>query len=97
MNIILARKQSPIRAIVKKSIETPEREMEKGTVMDIKAETDAGELLNIDAGKLLPAFIRAARCSMETQTGEFFVAGGGEKYDKMRKSIVVSIIGGNLS
>ena len=49
LNIILARKQDPIRAIViKNPIETPEREMEKGTVMDIKAETDAGELLNIE-------------------------------------------------
>ena len=49
LNIILARKQDPIRAIViKNPIETPEREMEKGTVMDIKAETDAGELLKAD-------------------------------------------------
>ena len=53
LNIILARKQDPIRAIViKNPIETPEREMEKGTVMDIKAETDAGELLNI--GRRVP-------------------------------------------
>ena len=53
LNIILARKQDPIRAIsIKNPIETPEREMEKGTVMDIKAETDAGELLNI--GRRVP-------------------------------------------
>ena len=53
LNIILARKQDPIRAIViKNPIETPEREIEKGTVMDIKAETDAGELLNI--GRRVP-------------------------------------------
>ena len=40
LNIILARKQDPIRAIViKNPIETPEREMEKGTVMDMTENT----------------------------------------------------------
>ena len=96
LNIILARKQDPIRAIViKNPIETPEREMEKGTVMDIKAETDAGELLNIEMQANSFSFY---------QSRALFYGGrlvnsslqGGEKYDKMRKSIVVSIIDGNL-
>ena len=96
LNIILARKQDPIRAIViKNPIETPEREMEKGTVMDINAETDAGELLNIEMQANSFSFY---------QSRALFYGGrlvnsslqGGEKYDKMRKSIVVSIIDGNL-
>ena len=96
LNIILARKQDPIRAIViKNPIETPEREMEKGTVMDIKAETDAGELLNIEMQANSFGFY---------QSRALFYGGrlvnsslqGGEKYDKMRKSIVVSIIDGKL-
>ena len=85
LNIILARKQDPIRAIViKNPIETPEREMEKGTVMDIKAETDAGELLNIEMQANSFGFY---------QSRALFYGGrlvnsslqGGEKYDKMRK------------
>ena len=96
LNIILARKQDPIRAIsIKNPIETPEREMEKGTVMDIKAETDAGELLNIEMQANSFGFY---------QSRALFYGGrlvnsslqGGEKYDKMRKSIVVSVIDGNL-
>ena len=96
LNIILARKQDPIRAIsIKNPIETPEREMEKGTVMDIKAETDAGELLNIEMQANSFGFY---------QSRALFYGGrlvnsslqGGEKYDKMRKSIVVSIIDGKL-
>ena len=96
LNIILERKQDPIRAIViKNPIETPEREMEKGTVMDIKAETDAGELLNIEMQANSFGFY---------QSRALFYGGrlvnsslqGGEKYDKMRKSIVVSIIDGKL-
>ncbi len=97
LNIILARKQDPIRAIViKKSNRDTGEEMEKGTVMDIKAETDAGELLNIE--------MQANSFSGFYQSRALFYGGrlvnsslqGGEKYDKMRKSIVVSIIDGKL-
>ena len=76
LNIILARKQDPIRAIViKNPIETPEREMEKGTVMDIKAETDAGELLNIEMQANSFSFYQSRALFYGGKTGEFFVAG----------------------
>ena len=96
LNIILARKQDPIRAIViKNPIETPEREMEKGTVMDIKAETDAGELLNIEMQANSFSFYQSCALFYGGRLVNSSLQ-GGEKYDKMRKSIVVSIIDGNL-
>ena len=53
LNIILARKQDPIRAIViKNPIEIPDREADKESVMDIRAETESGELL--DMGRRVP-------------------------------------------
>ena len=49
LNIILERKQDPIRAIViKNPIEIPDREADKESVMDIRAETESGELLDIE-------------------------------------------------
>ena len=53
LNIILARKQDPIRAIViKNPIEIPDREADKESVMDIRADTESGELL--DMGRRVP-------------------------------------------
>ena len=96
LNIILARKQDPIRAIVKNPIETPEREMEKGTVMDIKAETGRRRIIKHRNASKFFQLLSESRAVLWRQTGEFFVAGRREKYDKMRKSIVVSIIDGKL-
>ena len=96
LNIILERKKDPIRRIeIKNPIDIGDWILDKDTTMDIKAETDAGELLNIEMQANSFSFY---------QSRALFYGGrlvnsslqGGEKYDKMRKSIVVSIIDGNL-
>ena len=96
LNIILSRKNDPIKTItIENPIELGEKKYGKGTVMDIRAETGSGEKLDI-----------------EMQTGAFDIYpdrslyyGGrlvnsslqtGESYDKMKKSIVVSIVDGKL-
>ena len=96
LNIILSRKDDPIKTItIENPIELGEKKYGKGTVMDIRAETGSGEKLDI-----------------EMQTGAFDIYpdrslyyGGrlvnsslqiGESYDKMKKSIVVSIVDGKL-
>ena len=96
LNIILERKDDPIKSIVLKNpIDTAEREDEKETIMDIRAETSSGEELDIEmqSGNLrvYPDRVlfyggRLVNSSLKQ----------GFKYDKMKKSIVVSIINGIL-
>ena len=96
LNIILERKDDPIKSIILKNpIDTAEREDEKETIMDIRAETNSGEELDIEmqSGNLrvYPDRIlfyggRLVNSSLQQ----------GLKYDKMKKSIVVSIINGIL-
>ena len=96
LNIILERKDDPIKSIILKNpIDTAEREDEKETIMDIRAETNSGEELDIEmqSGNLrvYPDRIlfyggRLVNSSLQH----------GLKYDKMKKSIVVSIINGIL-
>ncbi len=96
LNIILERKQDPIRAIViKNPIEIPEREADKESVMDIRAETESGELLDIEmqAGDLQFYQNRALFYGSRLVNSALQV---GEKYDKMKKSIVISITSGRL-
>ena len=96
LNIILERKQDPIRAIViKNPIEIPDREADKESVMDIRAETESGELLDIEmqAGDLQFYQNRALFYGSRLVNSALQV---GEKYDKMKKSIVISITSGRL-
>lgn len=96
LNIILERKDDPIKSIVLKNpIDTAEREDEKETIMDIRAETSSGEELDIE--------MQSGNLSIYPDRILFY--GGrlvnsslqqGFKYDKMKKSIVVSIINGIL-
>ena len=96
LNIILERKDDPINSIVLKNpIDTAEREDEKETIMDIRAETSSGEELDIE--------MQSGNLSIYPDRVLFY--GGrlvnsslqqGFKYDKMKKSIVVSIINGIL-
>ena len=96
LNIILERKDDPIKSIILKNpIDTAEREDEKETIMDIRAETSSGEELDIEmqSGNLrvYPDRVlfyggRLVNSSLQQ----------GFKYDKMKKSIVVSIINGIL-
>ena len=92
----MERKDDPIKSIVLKNpIDTAEREDEKETIMDIRAETSSGEELDIEmqSGNLrvYPDRVlfyggRLVNSSLQQ----------GFKYDKMKKSIVVSIINGIL-
>ena len=96
LNIILERKQDPIRAIViKNPIEIPEREADKESVMDIRAETESRELLDIEmqAGDLKFYQNRALFYGGRLVNSALQV---GENYDKMKKSIVISITSGRL-
>ena len=96
LNIILERKDGPIKSIILKNpIDTAEREDEKETIMDIRAETSSGEELDIEmqSGNLrvYPDRVlfyggRLVNSSLQQ----------GFKYDKMKKSTVVSIIHGIL-
>ena len=96
LNIILDRRSDPIRSIIiKNPIDTAEKSGGKQTVMDIRAETGSGDLLDIEmqAGLLIvyPNRIvlyggRLVNSSLQR----------GADYDKMKKSIVVSIINGTL-
>ena len=96
LNIILERKDDPIKSIILKNpIDTAEREDEKETIMDIRAETSSGEELYIE--------MQSGNLSIYPDRVLFY--GGrlvnsslqqGFKYDKMKKSIVVSIINGIL-
>ena len=96
LNIILERKQDPIRAIViKNPIEIPDREADKESVMDIRAETESGELLDIEmqAGDLQFYQNRALFYGGRLVNSSLK---SGESYDMMKKSIVVSIIQNKL-
>ena len=96
LNIILGRKKDPICTIVVKNpIETPNQEIGKQSVMDIKAETDTGEQLDIE--------MQAGSLSFYQNRALFY--GGrlvnsslksGEPYDMMKKNIVISITSKNL-
>ena len=96
LNIILERKDDPITSIViKNPIDTAERPGGKETIMDIRAETGQGELLDIEmqAGSLTVypnrvIFYGGRMVNSSLQESE--------EYDKMKKSIVVSIINGKL-
>ena len=96
LNIILERKNDPIRHIeIKNPIDLGDWILDKDTAMDIKAETDSGEILTIE--------MQVDKLTYYRNRALFY--GGrlvnsalksGEPYDKMRKSIVVSIINSKL-
>ena len=76
LNIILERKQDPIRAIViKNPIEIPDREADKESVMDIRAETESGELLRYRDASRRPAVLSKPRPFLRRQTRQFRIAG----------------------
>lgn len=96
LNIILGRKQDPIRfIIIKNPIEPGTNNAEKETIMDIKAETDSGEELDIEmqTGKLTFYPDRALFYGGRLVNSSLLKS---EEYDKMKKSIVVSIINGTM-
>ena len=96
LNIVLDRKDDPIRKIVVKNpIILGNSENGKDVLMDIRAETDSGELLDIEmqSGHLIHYPERSVYYG-----GKLVVSGlqTGEEYGKLRKSIVVSFIDGVL-
>lgn len=96
LNIILGRKQDPIKfIIIKNPIEPGTNNAEKETIMDIKAETDSGEELDIEmqTGKLTFYPDRALFYGGRLVNSSLLKS---EEYDKMKKSIVVSIINGTI-
>ena len=96
LNIILDRKDDPIQSIeIKNPIDTAETPDGKQTIMDIRAETSCSDLLDIEmqTGLLIVypnrvVFYGGRLVNSSLQQGE--------DYDKMKKSIVVSIINGIL-
>lgn len=96
LNIILARKDDPIRSIeIKNTVDYGERPEGKDTTMDIKAETDKGELLTIE---MQVGHLAAYRSRALFYGGRLVNSSlqSGKNYDMMKKSIVVSIIESRL-
>lgn len=96
LNVVLDRKEDPITKI--KVINTVHKGLrlgDKTTVMDIKAETDSGEMIDVEMQKGTLHFYserslfygaRMVNSSLES----------GINYDKMKKSIVISFVDGTL-
>ena len=96
INVILDRKADPIEEI---QIMNPyiygEKPYMKGAVLDIKAQTTMGELLDIE--------MQNGNLDFYTNRSVFYCGKlinlsleKGEDYDKMKKSIVISIVKGNI-
>lgn len=96
INVILGREEDPIESI---QIMNPyiygDKPYMKGAVLDIKAQTSRGELLDIEmqngnleyyANRSIFYCGKLVNLSLEK----------GEDYDKMKKSIVISIVKGNV-
>ena len=88
LNIILERKDDPICHI-------GDWILDKDTTMDIKAETDSGELLTIE---MQVSHLTDYRCRILFYGGRLVNSSlkSGEPYGNMKKSIVVSIIESKL-
>ena len=96
LNIILERKDDPIRRLeIKNPIDIGDWILDKDTTMDIKAETDSGELLTIE---MQVSHLTDYRCRILFYGGRLVNSSlkSGESYDMMKKSIVVSIIQNKL-
>ena len=96
LNIILERKDDPIRNLeIKNPIDIGNLIMDKDTTMDIKAETDSKEILSIE---MQVGHLSGYRCRTLFYGGRLVNSSlqSGQSYDKMKKSIVVSIIQNKL-
>ena len=96
LNIILERKDDPIRRLeIKNPIDIGDWILDKDTTMDIKAETDSGELLTIE---MQVSHLTDYRCRILFYGGRLVNSSlkSGEPYGNMKKSIVVSIIESKL-
>ena len=96
LNIILERKDDPIRNLeIKNPIDIGNLIMDKDTTMDIKAETDSKEILSIE---MQVGHLSDYRCRTLFYGGRLVNSSlqSGQSYDKMKKSIVVSIIQNKL-
>ncbi len=96
INVILGREADPIESI---QIMNPyiygEKPYMKGAVLDIKAQTSLGELLDIE--------MQNGNLEVYADRSVFYCGKlinlsleKGEDYDKMKKSIVISIVKGNV-
>ena len=96
LNIILERKADPIRSLeIKNPIDLGDWILDKDTTMDIKAQTDSGEILTIE---MQVSHLKDYRCRTLFYGGRLVNSSlqSGKPYDKMKKSIVVSIIQNKL-
>ena len=96
LNVILERKDDPIRNLeIKNPIDIGNLIMDKDTTMDIKAETDSKEILSIE---MQVGHLSGYRCRTLFYGGRLVNSSlqSGQSYDKMKKSIVVSIIQNKL-
>ncbi len=92
LNLILDRKDNPITAIIYKNpFNVRENETQKESILDIKAETEQGELLDLEIHLLYDAdFIHRNiyyHGGMITQALE-----SGEEYVKIKKTISIFIV-----
>ena len=96
LNIILDRREDPIVSIrILNPVMKGRRISRKGSVLDIKAETGTGEIIDIEMqnGSLAVYRNRSVFYGGKLITSSLEK---GQDYDKMKKSIVISIINGRL-
>ena len=96
LNVILQRQDDPI---VDLQIMNPnfygETETDKASILDIRASTSAGDLIDIEIQNGNPPFYADRSVYYGGRLVNSALA-SGEEYDKMKKSIVISIINGRL-
>ncbi|NBI62277.1 Rpn family recombination-promoting nuclease/putative transposase [Clostridiales bacterium] len=92
LNLILNRKDDPIKSVVYKNpFNVREMDAQKEGILDIKAETDRGELLDIEMqfaedGEIIERNLYY-HCGMVTRG-----LAAGEKYGTLKKTISISIL-----
>lgn len=96
LNVILQRESDPIIDIqIKDPSFYGERDEDKDSVLDIKALTDSNEIIDIEVQNKNLSFY----CDRSVYYGGRLVNSAlekGEKYDRMKKSIVISIVNGTM-
>lgn len=96
LNVILHRKEDPIVDIQLKDPQFfGDRQEDKDSVLDIKALTDSGELIDIEVQNRKLTFF----CDRAVYYGGKLVNSAlekGEDYDKIKKSVVISFVNGSL-
>lgn len=96
LNLVLDRNEDPITEVtVTNPVQKGIKPGDKTTIMDIKAETGSGELIDVEMQKGKLQFFRERALFYGGKMVSSSLA-SSEYYDKMKKSIVISFVDGTL-